>query len=69
MDDSRQNTVLFADVSGSTQLYQAAGDATAHGAITGCLGVMRQAVEAARGRCRRSARASSGCASGCRPGR
>ena len=50
MEDSRKNTVLFADVSGSTQLYQAAGDATAHGAITGCLDVMRKAVEAARGR-------------------
>src|SRR3981081_3505408 len=50
MEDSRQNTVLFADVSGSTQLYQAAGDATAHGAITGCLDLMRKAVEAAHGR-------------------
>ena len=50
MDDSRQNTVLFADVSGSTQLYQSAGDATAHGAITGCLDLMRKAVEAAHGR-------------------
>src|SRR5437016_12170164 len=50
MEDSRQNTVLFADVSGSTQLYQAAGDAVAHGAIAGCLDVMRKAVDAARGR-------------------
>src|SRR3989442_14174411 len=50
MEDSRQNTVLFADVSGSTQLYEAAGDTTAHGAITGCLDVMRKAVESARGR-------------------
>src|SRR2546422_11166182 len=50
MEDSRQSTVLFADVSGSTQLYQAAGDTTAHGAIAGCLDVMRKAVEGARGR-------------------
>src|SRR2546423_7189059 len=50
MEDSRQSTVLFADVSGSTQLYQVAGDTTAHGAISGCLEVMRKAVEAARGR-------------------
>src|SRR2546422_9119417 len=50
MEDSRQSTVLFADVSGSTQLYQAAGDTTAHGAISGCLELMRKAVEAARGR-------------------
>src|SRR3989440_921707 len=50
MEDSRQSTVLFADVSGSTQLYQVAGDTTAHGAISGCLELMRKAVEAARGR-------------------
>src|SRR5438093_1533270 len=50
MEDSRQSTVLFADVSGSTQLYQAAGDTTAHGAISGCLELMRKAVEGARGR-------------------
>src|SRR5207249_10996935 len=50
MEDSRQSTVLFADVSGSTQLYQVAGDTTAHGAISGCLERMRKAVEAARGR-------------------
>src|SRR2546428_1068373 len=50
MEASRQSTVLFADVSGSTQLYQVAGDTTAHGAISGCLELMRKAVEAARGR-------------------
>jgi len=50
MEDSRQSTVLFADVSGSTQLYQAAGDTTAHGAISGYLELMRKAVEGARGR-------------------
>src|SRR5439155_537699 len=50
MEDSRQSTVLFADVSGSTQLYQVAGDTTAHGAISGCLELMRKAVEGARGR-------------------
>src|SRR5438309_11013624 len=50
MEDSRQSTVLFADVSGSTELYQAAGDAAAHGAVAGCLDAMRQAVETTRGR-------------------
>src|SRR2546426_683869 len=50
MEDSRQSTVLFADVSGSTQLYQVAGDTTAHGAISGCLELMRKAVEGAGGR-------------------
>ena len=50
MEDSRQSTVLFADVSGSNELYQSAGDATAHGAISGCLEVMRKAVEGALGR-------------------
>ena len=46
----RQATVLFADVSGSTRLYETAGDATALAAITQCLAAMRQATEAAGGR-------------------
>ncbi|MGH8669824.1 MAG: adenylate/guanylate cyclase domain-containing protein [Burkholderiales bacterium] len=46
----RMATVLFADVSGSTKLYETAGDATALAAITLCLAAMRQATEAAGGR-------------------
>ena len=43
----RQATVLFADVSGSTRLYETAGDAAALAAITLCLSAMRQATDAA----------------------
>lgn len=46
----RRATVLFADVSGSTKLYETAGDAAALKAITSCLAAMRQATEAAGGR-------------------
>jgi len=46
----RQATVLFADVSGSTRLYETAGDTAALAAITLCLAAMRQATEAAGGR-------------------
>ena len=46
----RQATVLFADVSGSTRLYETAGDIAALAAISQCLAAMRQATEAAGGR-------------------
>jgi class 3 adenylate cyclase len=46
----RQATVLFADVSGSTKLYETAGDATALEAISGCLKALRDATEASGGR-------------------
>lgn len=46
----RVATVLFADVSGSTRLYETAGDAAALAAITSCVEAMRQATEAAGGR-------------------
>ncbi len=46
----RLATVLFADVSNSTRLYETAGDAAALAAITGVLVAMRQATEAAGGR-------------------
>jgi class 3 adenylate cyclase len=46
----RQATVLFADVSESTKLYETAGDAKALEAISGCLTAARQATEAAGGR-------------------
>jgi adenylate cyclase len=46
----RRATVLFADVSGSTKLYETAGDIAALAAISSCLAAMRQATEAAGGR-------------------
>ena len=46
----RLGTVLFADVSGSTKLYEAAGDAAALEAISACLAAARRATEAAGGR-------------------
>ena len=46
----RQATVLFADVSGSTKLYETAGDAAALEGISGCLAALRQATEGAGGR-------------------
>ncbi len=50
MDLSRQTTVLFADVSGSTKLYESAGDATAMEAIERCLGCLRQSSDSFGGR-------------------
>jgi len=50
MDPTRQTTVLFADVSGSTKLYETAGDATAMEAIERCLGCLRQVSESFGGR-------------------
>jgi adenylate cyclase len=46
----RLATVLFADVSGSTRLYETAGDAVALETINGILADMRRATEAAGGR-------------------
>ena len=45
MDTTRQTTVLFADVSGSTRLYEAAGDARAMEAIQPVLTLLRQIGE------------------------
>lgn len=42
--------VLFADVSGSTKLYETAGDQAAHAAIERCIVLMRQKTEAAKGK-------------------
>jgi class 3 adenylate cyclase len=50
MDSARETTVLFADVSGSTQLFESAGDAQALEAIQNCLERLRQAAQAAGGR-------------------
>ena len=47
---SRETTVLFADVAGSTKLYETVGDATAHEAIARCLEKLRAAVEQSGGR-------------------
>jgi adenylate cyclase len=42
--------VLFADVSGSTKLYETAGDAVAHAAIEKCVNLMREKTVVAKGR-------------------
>jgi adenylate cyclase len=46
----RLGTVLFADVSGSTSLYEIAGDDAALEAISACLAAARAATEACGGR-------------------
>jgi adenylate cyclase len=46
----RPATVLFADVSESTKLYETAGDKVAHAAIGRCIDAMKHAAEAAGGR-------------------
>jgi class 3 adenylate cyclase len=46
----RLGTILFADVSSSTRLYEAAGDAAALEAISACLAAARLATEASGGR-------------------
>jgi adenylate cyclase len=46
----RLGTVLFADVSGSTSLYETAGDDAALDAISACLAEARAATEASGGR-------------------
>ncbi|MFN2646801.1 MAG: adenylate/guanylate cyclase domain-containing protein [Burkholderiales bacterium] len=43
-------SVLFADVSGSTKLYETAGDAVAHAAIEKCISLMREKTVSAKGR-------------------
>ena len=42
--------MLFVDVSGSTGLYESAGDAAAHAAIDKCIGIFRDRTQAAGGR-------------------
>lgn len=42
--------VLFADVSGSTKLYETAGDTVAHAAIEQCVNLMREKTVNAKGR-------------------
>ena len=50
MSRQRETTVLFADVTGSTRLYERAGDAEAAEGIHGCLKALRGATEASGGR-------------------
>jgi adenylate cyclase len=50
MSSDRTTTVLFADVTGSTSLYETAGDAAASKAIAGCIATLRQAVDSSGGR-------------------
>ena len=49
MPDEVTRTVLFADVSGSTQLYESAGDETASQAIAQCIRVFRNATRLSGG--------------------
>jgi adenylate cyclase len=50
MESSRQTTVLFADVTGSTRLYEEAGDAQAAATIGQCLETLRRVAEDSGGR-------------------
>jgi len=49
MADEVTRTVLFADVTGSTQLYESAGDAAASQAIAQCIGAFSDATRLAGG--------------------
>ena len=49
-EQATEASVLFADVSGSTKLYETAGDAIAHAAIEKCVNLMREKTVAAKGR-------------------
>jgi adenylate cyclase len=50
MDPTRGTTVLFADVVGSTRLYETVGDKLAAEAIGRCIGKLREATEQTEGR-------------------
>lgn len=50
MDKEIETAVLFADVSGSTRLYETAGDAVALAAIEACIAIFRQKTIAEEGR-------------------
>ena len=49
-EQASEAAVLFADVSGSTKLYEVAGDAVAHAAIEKCIALMRERTARAQGR-------------------
>ncbi len=48
-EEQAQAAVLFADVSGSTKLYETAGDQVAKAAIDQCIRIMRDCTNAAKG--------------------
>lgn len=50
MENERQTTVLFADISGSTKLYEDEGDKAAMEAIARCLEELQKAVTSSNGR-------------------
>ena len=50
MPAPRETAVLFVDVTGSTRLYETAGDAAAMTAIRECLEVLRKTAESSAGR-------------------
>jgi class 3 adenylate cyclase len=49
-EKASEAAVLFADVSGSTKLYETAGDTVAHAAIEKCVNLMREKTVRATGR-------------------
>ena len=49
-EKASEAAVLFADVSGSTKLYETAGDTVAHAAIEKCVNLMRDKTVQAQGR-------------------
>ncbi len=50
MSELAQATVLFVDVSGSTRLYESAGDAVAHAAIDKCITIFKDKTAVVGGR-------------------
>ncbi|MEO5672295.1 MAG: adenylate/guanylate cyclase domain-containing protein [Ramlibacter sp.] len=50
MSEPSELTVLFVDVSGSTRLYESAGDHVAHAAIEQCIELLKQKTVANNGR-------------------
>lgn len=49
-EQASEAAVMFADVSGSTKLYETEGDAVAHAAIEKCVNLMKEKTVAAKGR-------------------
>ncbi|MFC4521114.1 adenylate/guanylate cyclase domain-containing protein [Cupriavidus pinatubonensis] len=50
LNEASQGSVMFADLSGSTRLYEVAGNAAAMAAVARCLGVMRSCSQDCGGR-------------------
>src|SRR5919108_3049274 len=49
-EQASEAAILFADVSGSTKLYETEGNAVAHAAVESCVKLMREKTLAANGR-------------------